>query len=162
MAREQWPLRRQQRAFPRVFLLKRKYLLLAAGIALMVSAYALYARQEHVAAVTGASGAERIIHMVTGEFKATPPDGQSLEAYRWDPGTIVVRKGEKVKLSIRGVNGASHPFIIEGLGVKGEVRQGQETTVSFQADKAGTYRIICLTHPDMAHNGPMIGYIVVE
>jgi len=103
----------------------------------------------------------RTIQLVTGEFKSAGPDGKEIEAYRWDPGTVVVKKGELIKLSIYGVNGASHPFIIEGLGVKGEVKKGKETVVSFRADKPGTYRIICLTHPDIAHNGPMVGYIVV-
>ncbi|WP_281889701.1 cupredoxin domain-containing protein [Paenibacillus sp. YYML68] len=105
---------------------------------------------------------ERKIQLVTGEFKSTGPDGKTLEAYRWDPGTVVVNKGELVKLSIYGVNGASHPFIIEGLNVKGEVKKGKETVVTFQPQEAGIYRLICLTHQDIAQNGPMIGYIVVQ
>lgn len=52
--------------------------------------------------------------------------------------------------------------MIEGLNVKGEVKKGEETVVSFRADEAGIYRIVCLTHPDIAHNGPMIGYLVVD
>jgi heme/copper-type cytochrome/quinol oxidase subunit 2 len=60
------------------------------------------------------------------------------------------------------VNGDSHPFIIEGLNVKGEVKKGKETVVSFTAQKEGIYRIICTTHSDIAHNGPMVGYIVVN
>jgi heme/copper-type cytochrome/quinol oxidase subunit 2 len=108
------------------------------------------------------AGQARTIHIVTGEFKTTGNDGKPIEAYRWDPGTIHVKQGELIKLSIFGVNGASHPFIIDGLNIKGEVKKGQETVVTFQAEKPGTYRIICLTHPDIAHNGPMVGYIVVD
>lgn len=152
----------QRRTPVRMLVIKQSQLLLACGILLLTLAFALYARQERAASVAGAATDTRTIHLVTGEFKATTADGQSIEAYRWDPGTIVVRKGEQVKLNIRGINGASHPFIIEGLGIRGEVRKGEETIVSFQTDKPGIYRIICLTHPDAAHNGPMIGYIVVN
>lgn len=161
MRNETW--RRDPQKRVQVVVLGRNKLLLAVGIFLLAAAYLLYVRQEQAASVTGTAAAgERTIHMVTGEFKSTLPDGKEIEAYRWDPGTIVVRKGEKVKLSITGVNGASHPFMIEGLGIKGEVKKGEETVVSFQADKPGVYRLICLTHPDFAHSGPMIGYIVVN
>ncbi|MFD0676642.1 MULTISPECIES: cupredoxin domain-containing protein [unclassified Paenibacillus] len=108
------------------------------------------------------SGQGRTINIVTGEFKTTGADGKPIEAYRWDPGTIHVKQGELINLSIFGVNGTNHPFIIDGLSIKGEVKKGKETVVSFKADKPGTYRIICLTHPDIAHNGPMVGYIVVD
>lgn len=159
------PLRKPSKSkqtFIRIFVLKKKLLLLAIGILILATAYAIYIRQEQSVSVAGAAAGERTIHFVTGEFKATLPDGKVFEAYRWDPGTVFVRKGEKVKLSLSGVNGASHPFMIEGLGIKGEVKQGEETVVSFKADKPGIYRLICLTHPDRAQSGPMIGYIVVN
>lgn len=112
--------------------------------------------------VGGMPEGERLIHIVTGEFKSTTEDGKVIESYRFDPGTIYVKKGEQVKLVFYGVNGASHPFIIEGTSIKGEVRKGEETIIPFRADKEGVYRIICLIHPDKDHNGPMIGYIVVH
>jgi plastocyanin len=147
----------------KVIVLKRNHMLLAVAAALVVIAALGYFGREWVHSAAGVpAGEERVVHMVTGEFKTTTPDGKEIEAYRFSPGTVFVQKGERVKLSIYGVNGESHPFIIEGLGVKGEVKKGQETTVSFVANKEGIYRIICLTHPDMAHNGPMIGYIVVD
>ncbi|MNT97662.1 hypothetical protein D3C72_2400340 [compost metagenome] len=60
------------------------------------------------------------------------------------------------------MNGESHPFLIEGLNISGEVKKGKETIVHFTANQAGTYRLICMTHTDMGHNGPMIGYIEVH
>lgn len=145
-----------------VYKFQKRHVVYAVLLLLAVAAIWLFAKRDDAESVAGASAGERIIHMVTGEFKTTGPDGKEIEAYRWDPGTIVVQKGEKVKLSIYGVNGASHPFYIEGTNIKGEIKKGQETLVSFQAHKEGIYRIICLTHPDIAHNGPMIGYIVVD
>ncbi len=122
---------------------------------------ALYLKMEQNKGTSGDGTVVRTIQLVTGEFKAVSADGKQIEAYRWDPGTIVVNRSEMVRLSIYGVNGVSHPFIIEGVNVKGEVKKGEETTVSFTADKPGTYRLVCLSHPDIAHNGPMIGYIIV-
>ncbi|MFZ7944383.1 MULTISPECIES: cupredoxin domain-containing protein [Bacillaceae] len=104
----------------------------------------------------------REIHMVTAEFKTKTKDGKELEAYRWDPGTIILEKGEKVKLLISGINGDKHPFYIEGTNIKGTVKKGEETVVSLQFAKEGTYRLICEVHSDRSHNGPMIAYIVVD
>lgn len=140
-----------------------KKIKIGAAVLLLAGAALLYFTRDDIrSTMSPAPAAERTIQLVTGEFKATGPDGKMIEAYRWDPGTIYVKKGESIRLSIFGVNGASHPFIIDGLNIKGEVKQGKETIVSFRANKPGVYRIICLTHPDIAHNGPMIGYIVVN
>jgi plastocyanin len=113
-------------------------------------------------AIGGQNKQIREIHLVTGEFKSNTDDGKEIEAYRWDPGTIFLEKGEKVSLKILGVNGKEHPFIIEGTEIKGVVKKGEETLVPLQFDKEGTYRLICLTHPSAEHNGPMIAYIVVD
>lgn len=103
----------------------------------------------------------RIIDMVAGEFESEI-NGKEIEAYRWDPGTINAYEGETVTLRIRGINGASHPFVIEDLNVKGEVVKGKTTSVTFTASKKGIYPIVCLIHSDEAHNGPMVGYLVVN
>lgn len=146
----------------RVWIIKRKHLFLAAAALLLLLSGLLYMNRGSIVPTTAEPTAERTIHMVTGEFKSTTAEGKTIEAYRWDPGTVVVQKGERIKLSIYGVNGQSHPFLIEGLNISGEVKKGKETVVHFTADQEGTYRIICLTHTDIAHSGPMIGYIVVD
>ncbi|MCA1020726.1 hypothetical protein GLW04_11100 [Halobacillus litoralis] len=107
-------------------------------------------------------GEARVVQLVTGEFKAEKADGTKIEAYRWDPGTIFMEKGEDVQLSIYGVNGREHPFYIEGTEIKGVVEQGKETVVDLKFDKEGIYRLICTTHAEIDTNGPMIAYIVVD
>ncbi|MFC5446742.1 cupredoxin domain-containing protein [Paenibacillus aestuarii] len=147
----------------KIIVITRTHLVLAALALLLVLTSLLYMnRASLVPALAEPAATERSIHMVTGEFKSTTSDGKTIEAYRWDPGTIVVHKGEKVKLSIYGVNGESHPFFIEGMGISGEVKKGKETVITFTPKEEGTYRLICMTHADIAHNGPMIGYIVVD
>lgn len=104
----------------------------------------------------------RDIHIVTGEFYGKNAEGKEIEAYRWDSGTILVQKDERVRLNILGISGKEHPFMIEGTDIKGTVKQGEETIVPVQFQEEGVYRLICLTHPDKMHNGPMIAYIIVD
>ncbi|UJF32556.1 cupredoxin domain-containing protein [Paenibacillus hexagrammi] len=145
----------------KVWIIQRKHVVLAAAALLIVAAGVLYANRVKLLPADAQPVVERTFHMVTGEFSSTTADGKKIEAYRWDPGSIVVHKGEHVKLNILGVNGVSHPFLIEGLNVRGEVKKGKTTVVSFTPNQTGTYRLICLAHADEAHNGPMIGYIEV-
>lgn len=100
--------------------------------------------------------------IITTEYKSKTEDGKIIEVYRWNPGSIVVNEGDHVTLKFYGVQGMLHPFEIEGLGIKGDVKKGRETSVSFVADKEGTYKIICSVHADMQHNGPMVGYLIVD
>jgi len=104
----------------------------------------------------------REIHLVTGEFSTKTPDGEEIEVYRFDPGTIFINHGEKVHLKILGINGEEHPFYIEGTGIQGTVKKGQETVVPIQFHEKGIYRLICITHQDKYSNGPMIAYIIVQ
>ncbi|HZG58210.1 cupredoxin domain-containing protein [Paenibacillus sp.] len=142
----------------------RRWQLAAIALGFVVVAATTWAWERGGEAVTADAMpvGERVIHMVTGEYSTTTKDGQEIEAYRWDPGTVFVNKGENVKLKILGVNGDHHPFLIEGLNIQGVVKKGEETVVSFHASKEGIYRLICLTHPDAGNHGPMIGYIVVD
>ncbi|WP_407638026.1 cupredoxin domain-containing protein [Bacillus andreraoultii] len=130
----------------------------------IVAAFIWYSFQYKVFSATDVVAKEQIreIHMVTGEFSTKTATGKKIEAYRFDPGTIFLEKDEKVLLKIYGVNGEEHPFIIEGTDIKGTVKKGKETTIPLTFKKEGTYRLICVAHPDYARNGPMIAYIVVD
>ncbi|WP_280772059.1 cupredoxin domain-containing protein [Salipaludibacillus daqingensis] len=102
------------------------------------------------------------INMITTEFKSETESGEKIESYRWDPGTVHLSKGKPIKLSIYGVNGKEHPFIIEGTDVTGTVKKGEETILNLQFNKSGTYRLICTAHETIDDNGPMIAYLVVD
>lgn len=101
--------------------------------------------------------------MVTGEWKYESPDGSTvIEAYRWDPATLVVPRGSRVILKIYGVKGALHTLAIKEFNVNAVVKRGELTVVEFVADRSGIFPILCLNHPDTEHQGPMIGYLVVQ
>ncbi|EXX84873.1 hypothetical protein BG53_10220 [Paenibacillus darwinianus] len=146
----------------RIVVVSKNQLRMAAAIALIAVIVVAYMRWDQSRATSGVPSGQLVFQLVTGEFKSVGTDGKEIEAYRWDPGTIIVPRGETVQLNITGVNGASHPFVIEGLGVRDEVKKGQTTIVTFVAKKPGIYPIICLTHTVPAQGGPMVGYIVVQ
>lgn len=147
-----------------VYVLNKKKMYVYTAAAILLFAAVIYFTKYSAEAIrTGASqGQERVIEMVTGEFKTSTPDGQEIESYRWDPGTVFVKQGDHVTLKIHGISGQSHPFEIEGLGIQGVVNKGEETVVEFTADKEGIYRIVCHTHSNHESNGPMVGYLVVQ
>lgn len=145
-----------------VWIIKRKHLIMTAVTVFVALAIILTSIPEKSLMVSGQPDQQRVYHMVTGEFKSMTADGKTIEAYRFDPGTIYVKKGEHVQLRIYGVNGDSHPFFIEGTDLSGVIQKGNETVISFAAKKKGIYRIICSTHQDTDHMGPMIGYIIVD
>lgn len=130
----------------------------------IIAAFIWYSFQYEVFSASDVATKEQVreIHMVTGEFSTKTASEEEIEAYRFDPGTIFLEKDEKVLLKIYGVNGEEHPFIIEGTDIKGTVKKGEETEIPLQFKKEGTYRLICVTHPDYSKNGPMIAYIVVD
>lgn len=146
----------------RVFIINKKHVKLFVFALLIILLAAVYLSWDQTRTVSTAPAKVQTIQLVTGEFSSTTDSGKKLEVYRWDPGSFSLRKGEPVELRISGVNGSSHPFVIEGLGIKGEVKKGQTTVVRFTPEQAGTYPIICLVHTDMNNGGPMVGYIEVH
>jgi len=69
-----------------------------------------------------------------------------VSVYVFDPRQIFVNEGDEVTLEFIGINGASHPITIAGYDKSFELKRGQATKVSFTADKAGTFPIVCATH----------------
>ncbi|PLT27653.1 cupredoxin domain-containing protein [Peribacillus deserti] len=143
----------------------KKEWILTAAIFLVMAALALFYFREGKTTLTAVTSSqpqnEMVINLVTGEFKSEL-EGEIIEAYRWDPGTIVVPQNEHVTLKILGVNGMKHPFYIEGTDIKGTVQKGKETVIPLHFKNPGTYRLICTAHHDARHNGPMIAYIIVK
>lgn len=80
----------------------------------------------------------------------------TVETYRWLPGEITVVQGDEVTLEILGINGTSHPTVLEGYDLSFDVQRGKLTTVTFTADKPGIFRFVC-----SAHAPSMTGTLVV-
>lgn len=112
--------------------------------------------------------------IVTGEWKWKAKPGEApvvdrnlgsvkeIERYVYNPGFIVVNKGDTVVLRIHAVKGSKHLVEIKDFGVpETEIKRGEEKTIRFVADKAGTFKIGCTNHVSNDKEGPMEGYIYV-
>ena len=72
----------------------------------------------------------------------------------WLPATLVVHKGDKVKIKL--INNVKadpnqHGYKIAAFNVESVVTRGEPQNVEFTADKAGIFPIVCQLHP--AHVG---------
>ena len=86
----------------------------------------------------------------------------SMTAKQWEfePGTITVKEGQKVKLNIKSVD-VTHGFALPDFGVSQRLEPGKEVTVEFTADKKGTFTFFCNVACGSGHSG-MKGTLVVE
>lgn len=90
-------------------------------------------------------------------LKAPDSTGRwEVSTYQWQPGFIVAREGERVTLEIIGINGAEHVASLPPFVQSFTVRRGQLTRVTFTANRAGLFPVLCVTHQPS-----MTGYLVV-
>ncbi len=90
-----------------------------------------------------------------------------IKAYQFyfEPTTIVVNKGEKIKLIV-SVEDIPHGFEIEGFEIEGYdintiIRKGTPLTLEFTADKKGVWEFICSIYCGFGHS-TMKGVFVVR
>jgi nitrosocyanin len=72
----------------------------------------------------------------------------------WVPGTLVVKKGDTVKVKLLNnvkTDPNVHGFAIPAYNVAAVVTRGEPQQIEFRADKAGIFPITCQLHP--AHVG---------
>jgi cytochrome c oxidase subunit 2 len=80
--------------------------------------------------------------------------------YEFIPSSIHVKKGEHVRLVITATD-HDHGFKLAAFNVHQALPKGENTTVEFTADKAGTFPIVCSHVCGFGHHG-MKGELVVE
>jgi len=75
-------------------------------------------------------------------------DGPVGGANVMQPEKLTAHEGNKVQITIRNTApDKAHGFSIDEFGIKETVDQGKTTTIEFDADKAGTYKVYCQLHP---------------
>lgn len=90
-------------------------------------------------------------------LKAPDATGRwEVSTYQWQPGFVVARQGERVTLEIIGINGEEHVSSLPPYVQSFTVKRGQVTRVTFTADRAGLFPILCAIHQPS-----MTGYLVV-
>lgn len=92
---------------------------------------------------TAALAEKRAITLVNYEYEGVK---------QWLPGTIIVKKGDDVELTlINNVPSGVHGFFIPDFNVRKDVQKGKKEVVTFKADKDGLFSMKCHLHP--AHVG---------
>jgi len=84
----------------------------------------------------------------------------TLKKYEFNPGSLRVKKGEKVRLVMVALD-HDHGFRLDEFDVNKKIPNGTTTVVEFTADKAGTFQFRCSTVCGLGHRG-MKGTLVVE
>ena len=80
--------------------------------------------------------------------------------YEFNPSTITVKKGERVRLIITALD-KDHGIKIDAFEVNHILKKGTAATVEFTADKAGEFPFQCSKFCGFGH-GKMKGKIIVE
>ena len=86
----------------------------------------------------------------------------TMTAKQWEfnPSTITVNKGDRVKLNIKSLD-VNHGFAISDFNVNSRLEPGKETVVEFVADKTGTFTFFCSVQCGEGHGG-MKGKLIVN
>jgi cytochrome c oxidase subunit II len=84
----------------------------------------------------------------------------TLRKYEFSPGSLHVKKGERVRLIMAAVD-HDHGFKLDDFDINQKVRKGTTAIVDFTADKSGTFQFRCSNVCGLGHRG-MKGTLVVE
>jgi len=112
--------------------------------------------------------------VVTGEWQWKAKPGEApvadrnrgsvnvMTRYTYDPGFLVVSKGDTVVLTVHNLKGDHHIVDLPAFGIN-EVKivRGEERKFTFKADKAGLFKIDCKNHVSPEKEGPMTAYLLV-
>lgn len=118
------------------------------------------------AGATGASAAmmEKTESTAGGTMEKSEVKEFTLDSFEfgYDQKTITVKKGETVRITLTNSGKMPHDWIVdEFTGAKTKmIKNGETDTVTFVADKAGTFEYYCSVGKHRA-NG-MVGKLVVE
>ena len=88
------------------------------------------------------------------EFKITA------KQFAFEPSTIEVNKGDKVRLIVTSVD-VPHGIAIPEYGINQRLEPGQPATIEFVADKQGTFTAFCSVFCGSGHSS-MKGKIIVH
>lgn len=80
--------------------------------------------------------------------------------YRFDPDTVRVKKGDRVKLVITATD-RDHGFKLAAFHIEQKLPKGEAVTVGFTADRAGTFPFQCSVFCGLGHK-KMKGQLIVE
>lgn len=118
--------------------------------------------------VTNTPPAGQTVPDTSTQAPATPQDQSvpvkefDLTARQWEfnPPTITVDQGDKVKLNIESLD-VAHGIALPEFNVSADLAPGQTTTVEFVADKTGSFTFFCNVLCGSGHQD-MKGTLIVQ
>ena len=125
--------------------MKFRTLLIVSSFFAALTGYAVVARTNHTAK------ADQIPQTIT--IRAS--------RFAFEPNEITVKKGEQVKVIIESED-VGHGLVIEGLGIRTEVKKGQAATISFTPETVGTFEGKCAHFCGSGHGSMTLTVHVVE
>lgn len=86
----------------------------------------------------------------------------TMTAKQWsfDPGTITVNKGDRVKLTVTSVD-VAHGFALPDFKINERLDPGKTVVIEFVADKTGTFTFYCSVSCGSGHRD-MAGKLIVN
>ncbi len=81
--------------------------------------------------------------------------------FEFDPNSIVVRKGETVRLEITSED-VTHGFNLEGHDIDRELKPNQTETITFVPEKSGRFQFRCSVYCGRGHTDMNGELIVIE
>lgn len=110
------------------------------GLACLVLSFSAFAEKRTIT----------IVNYETAGAEVNGKPGPTVK--QWLPGTIIVKKGDDVELTlINNVPSGDHGFMIPDFKITKVVKKGVKEVVTFKADKDGLFDMKCHLHP--AHIG---------
>jgi len=89
-------------------------------------------------------------------------DARAPEHGNWLPDTLVVPRGERVRLRIRNTDGVTHGFYLPALGITvNTIPSGSSAEIWVQADTVGVFPFYCSVWCS-DHHMQMRGTVIVE
>ena len=105
----------------------------------------------------GDKDVEEKVVMPSGEIKEIKVTAKQ---FAFEPSTIEVNKGDKVKLIVTSVD-VPHGIAIPEYGINERIDPGKPVTIEFTADKEGTFTAFCSVFCGSGHSN-MKGKIIVR
>jgi heme/copper-type cytochrome/quinol oxidase subunit 2 len=99
-------------------------------------------RRDFLRMILIGSGAAAFPRFAAGEVAGVKEFHINLKRYKFTPSVIRVNQGDRVKLTVEGLD-LEHGLYIDGYDLNIKVRHAEAKTIEFIADRSGSFRIRC-------------------
>jgi plastocyanin len=99
-------------------------------------------RRDFLRMILIGSGAAAFPGVVAGDAAGVREFHIKLKRYKFTPSVIRVNQGDKVRLTVEGLD-LEHGLYIDGYDIDVKVRHAEAKTLEFTADRSGSFKIRC-------------------